>query len=131
MTRTSVALGEQQQSAIEIYVTDPVFDEDEERPPVTLEGSRLFFDTGDRELVASRLTDVLNGIDDEAEDKTRPAEDRKLARQARDALTALVRKIRKGGATGGKRRHAKRSKRVLSAAATRELRKLNRMLRHG
>jgi hypothetical protein len=126
--KTSVALGEQQQSAVEIYVTDPVFDEDEDRPPVTLEGSRLFFDTDDREIVASRLTEVLNGVDDEAEDKSAFPETRKQARQARDALTSLVRKIRKGGSAGGKRRHAKR-KRVVSASTARHLRAVNRMLR--
>jgi hypothetical protein len=97
MALVTLILGEQQASAVEIYVTDPVFDDDPDRVRVTLDGKALTFEASESEQVASGLTDVLNGIDDTAEDPKADAEERKYARQARDALTALVRRVRKVG----------------------------------
>ena len=106
----SITLGERQASAIEIYVADPAHDDDDERPPVEYDpaSNRLSWKSEDTEIVASRLTDILNGLDDQAEGMVPSidAEGRAQARIDRDALTALVRRVRQSRPAGGKRRHA-------------------------
>jgi hypothetical protein len=108
MALVTLILGEQQASAVEIYVTDPAHDDDPDRVRVTFDGKGLTFEASESEQIASGLTDVLNGIDETAEDPRADAEERKYARKSRDALTSLVRRIRKVGAkhAGGKRRHS-------------------------
>lgn len=97
-------LGPKQVSAVEIYVVDPVFDDDLERLPVQLDGQDLVFEQKDADGIADGLTDKANTLDLECEGRDRDAdpESRRFAREYRDALTALSLRLRKVASKKGR-----------------------------
>jgi hypothetical protein len=94
MATVSIPVRSRQASALEIYVVDPVHDDDLDRPPVTFDGKRMYWDSNDTAEVWRRMMLIVNALDDEAEDKSGDAESRAFAREYRDSLTALMRRIR-------------------------------------
>ena len=69
-TTLSVRVGVLQASGLEIYVTDPAHDEPF---PAVVDGSRLRFETADRDTVFWRLADAANSADGDKDAELRDA----------------------------------------------------------
>jgi hypothetical protein len=84
-------LGAQQLSALEINLTDPAHDDDREPWWPTVDGRALVFDESHRSEVASLLTDLAN-----SEDYLAERDGCAFAKAAREALTTLSMRVRRG-----------------------------------
>jgi len=80
-------MGTEQAAAVDMYCTDIAHDGEF---PGTVEGNVLVVAPAQARAVWEWLIDASNGLDDEASEADRDADDRRIARQWRDALHALT-----------------------------------------
>lgn len=88
-----IVLGTTQRDVLNIYVLEDIHDEDEDLRPTgfTVQGNTLHLKDADRAF--SVLIEASNSIDGELEDGRLSSEERAIARQWLDSLTALRKKI--------------------------------------
>ena len=93
---TTFRIGTRQAAALEIHVLDVAHEGSETEIPGASLGGLLLTIPGDLEQAARALTEAANGCDDEAIGMIPrlSAEERGMAREDRDALTALSRRVR-------------------------------------
>lgn len=84
-------MGATQAAAVAMYCTDPAHGDTFKG---VVDGNVLTVHAEHTEVVIASLTEAANSLDDEAQDRSRSAEDRRTARAWRDSVQRLTKQIR-------------------------------------